>query len=104
MKKISLVIMSLAVLVSMSGCEYHFGGAKIFDATASTEEGKNFVKKNNVKYICKNVYGVLWSDFYRSDGVYAINLIKTKEGKIQYKSIKKDWVDRLGLLPKYTWW
>lgn len=105
MKMIALAILCLGFTVASSGCEYHLGGAKIFDATASTEEGRKFVEGFHVKYVCHNVYGAFWSDFYRSkDGVFAIDVERTNDGQITYKPIKEEVAAKLGISPKYSWW
>lgn len=137
---ISSAILCLYVMISLSGCVYHSGGARVFDATASTEVGKKFVKIYNVKYICKEVRGLFWTDFYRSkEGIYAVGVtidIKEKspeslklkgkfwdfwekqdkfmdkigsklglrEREIRYISIKQEYVEKLGLKPKFSWW
>ncbi|UCH62794.1 MAG: hypothetical protein JSU77_13575 [Fidelibacterota bacterium] len=101
---ISLFFISL--LVSLNSCVvYQEGGPAIYDATASSDEGKKFVEKYNVKYICENVVSILFADLSRSEsGVFAVDVELTKEGKIQFRQVSGEFVLIYGLEPKFSWW
>jgi hypothetical protein len=90
-------------MINLSSCVYHDGGAKIFDAKATTIEGEQAIKDYGIKYISPNVYGLYWTDFYRSKGVFATDIVKEK-GNIKYSSLKEDYVQKLGLEPKFNFW
>ena len=94
----------IIILVFIVGIEYHIGGGKVFEASASTEEGKRFVNEFQIKYICLSVYGIEYSDFYRSDCLFATDVDQSNPEEIKYRAIKKDYVSRLGLQPNFSWW
>ena len=105
--KTALTVLCLSILGSLFGCQY-YSGAKVYNATASTEEGKRYVKKYHIKYICKKVYGFYFTDFFRSkDGVYAINVRKDRlagEIRIRYIPINEKFARKIGLKPDFSWW
>lgn len=113
----------------MNSCVYREGGGKLYEATASTEEGVMFIKLYNVKYICEGVWGIFWTDFYRSQkGSFAIDVgyekifLPTGEvvsdnkypwlpdptgitgGAIRFRPLKQEYVDIFGLKPSFSWW
>lgn len=100
----SWIMLCALIMSSSTSCVYQFGGAEIYEATAWTQEGKEFVKQYQVKYICPEVYGLYWADIHRSAGVFAIDVRETDDGKIAYKAIEEKYVLALGLEPKFSWW
>lgn len=100
--KIFFPFLCILIVVSVAGCVYQFGGASVYNATALTEEGKEFVKTYNVKYICSDVYGLYLADIVRSEGIFAIDVIATKDDRIQYKIIDQKYVIQLKLIPKFS--
>ncbi|MEW6194737.1 MAG: hypothetical protein AB1521_06260 [Bacteroidota bacterium] len=93
-------------MLTLGGCVItQEGGPAIYEATASTELGKEFVKKNNVKYICEDAVSIFFADIYRSDyGIFATDVTLTNEGKIQYRPISRGLALLYGLEPKFSWW
>lgn len=102
--RISLFCVSL--LICLNSCViYQERGPTIYDATASTEEGKKFVEKYDVMYICEDVVSVFFADLSRSEaGVFAVDVKFTKDGKIQYRAVPGELVVIYGLEPEFTWW
>ena len=103
--KLALSILCLSILVGLSGCQIYYG-AKVYDVTASTEEGKRYIEKYQVRYVCQEAFGIFYTDIIRSkDGVYAIHVKKdTFSNKIQYIPINKNYAERLGLKPDFSFW
>lgn len=103
MKKVLILSIVLIFALSMQSCIIIYNtGAKIYNVSATTEEGGDFIKKYNVKYIAKS-FGLFYTDILRWDGKFAIDVVK-ESGKIKYNSIKKDYVENLGLVPSFNWW
>ena len=83
-KRFPPLLLALVLALGSTNCHR---GAKVYDATASTEEGVEFVRQYNVKYICKNVIGFCGGDFLRAnEHVYTTNVEETK-GKTTYNLI-----------------
>lgn len=92
------------ILLFIVGIEYHFGGAKVFDASASTEEGKRAISEFQIKYICSSVYGLEFSDFYRSGCQFATGIDRSKQDELKYQTIKEEYVSKFNLQPDFSWW
>jgi len=113
------------------GCVYQAGGGKIYEVISSTDKSKIFIELLNIKYLHDNVYGIFWTDFYRShDGIFVSfgeteryntmtnelipkafkdqHLLPDPTGitgtRIRFITLNQEYCKRLGLKPKYTWW
>jgi hypothetical protein len=91
-------------VVFIDGIEYHIGGAKVFDASASTEEGKRFVNEYKLKYICSSVYGLEYADFYRSDCKFVSDVDWSNPEEIRYRVVQEEYVSKFSLQPGFSWW
>jgi hypothetical protein len=96
------------VLSGLSCCAPVFwqeGGPAIYDVTASTKQGREFVDKYDVKYICENVVSIYGADVSRSkSGVFAIDVEVLDDGRIRYKPLPAAIAVIYGLEPRFTWW
>lgn len=93
----------LLAAMSLQGCIYHAGGAKIYEAQSSVPEGKSIIAEYDVKYICHSAYGVYFTDLYRSDGSFAFN-VREVEGRLKYSNLSADLVDKYNLQPDFNFW
>lgn len=101
MKKLALSILFIGLAIGLTSCDeiVDFGGVKVYNVTASTTEGKEFIKKHKVKYVCKEVFGFLGADFIRSrKHVYVTNFIRTKNGDLNFKLISS--IEFSPIIPK----
>ena len=103
MNKLIIGVLLMSIALCGFGCVYQAGGGELYDATATTEEGKEFVKKLDVKYLCKEVYGIYWTDFHRTECEFAVDVNKTGD-TISYNGLDQEAVKELGLKPNFTWW
>jgi len=78
----------------------------VIDVTSYTEEGIQFAKKYNVKFLPDRVIGTFWTDFYISNSgkyIYDFNEDLTSE-KISYRLLENKFITSYQLKKKYTWW
>lgn len=94
----------IIIVVFIIGIEYHFGGAEVYDASASTEDGKSFVNEFQIKYICSSVYGLEYADFYRSGCKFASNVDRSNPEELKYYVVKEEYVSKFSLQPSFSWW
>lgn len=101
-----IIFFYVCLLIGLNSCVIsQEGGPQVYEATASTEEGKKLVEEYDVKYISENVVNLFFADISRSkSGIFAIDVKFTDEGKIQYRPIRGELVVLYGLEPKFSWW
>jgi hypothetical protein len=101
-----IIFFYVCLLIGLNSCVIsQEGGSKVYEATASTEEGEKLVAEYDVKYICENVISLFFADISRSkSGIFAIDVKYTMEGKIQYRPISGELTVIYGLEPKFSWW
>lgn len=103
-KKFFFAALCILILTCLAGCVYQNGGASVYEATALTDEGKELVKRLNIKYVCSDVYSLYFADILRSNGVFAIDVKETNDGHIQYKVIDQKYISQFKLVPVFSWW
>jgi hypothetical protein len=87
-----------------SGClVYQAGGAKVYNATASTDLGRSYVEEYHLKYVCRNTWGLFFSDVWRGDCLFATD-VEEKGDQIQWRQVDSDLAQRLELKPAFTFW
>jgi len=88
----------------MSGCfVYQAGGAKVYNATASTDLGRSYVDEYHLKYVCRNTWGLFYSDVWRGDCLFAAD-VEEKDDQIQWRTVDADLAQKLELQPAFTFW
>lgn len=99
-----ILVAVIIIVVFIVGIEYHLGGAEVYDATAPTEEGKRFINEFRIKYVCSSVYGLEYSDIYRSGCQFATAVDRSNPEEIKYSVIKEEYVSQFNLQPDFSWW
>ena len=90
------VILLLLGSLTVSGCVvYQNGGSEVYGVKSSTEKGKNFLQSRNIRYACKNVYEVFWTDTFREGCFFAVS--KRENGEIKYVKLKNEVKNKFGL-------
>jgi hypothetical protein len=78
----------------------------ICNVSSSKIEGKDFISKNQVKFLPDRVIGTFWTDFYISEKgkmVYDFNEDKTK-ATFSYRFLPDKYITEYQIVPSYSWW
>ena len=101
-----LILLGCSTLLSGCCCFIsQEGGVGVYAATASTKEGREFVEKYEVKYICGDVWSIFFADISRSEsGVFAIDVEVSEDGSVRFKPLPAVFTSLYGLEPRFAWW
>jgi hypothetical protein len=65
----------------------------VYNATSNTAEGLKAIDSYDIRYISPKVYAFLWTDLYRTDGFFAMNVKQYTDNDIRQKITENDTVN-----------
>lgn len=79
------------------------GGDKLYEVTAPTAEGRQYIRDHQIAYLCRDVWGMFFSDIFRSD-CHFVQVFKVRGEPVSFAPVDGFTRQLYGFEPEFTSW